>query len=82
MKYYACYYALEGWEIMSHEERENAFVEAQDSINKHYRLSYLSGMTKFDSFKEAKAYVLMHLQGDVNELKHDLRELKKLKEKR
>jgi hypothetical protein len=78
-KWYAYYEGSAIFDLMSGEERE-AYLEEllEDKEKNGDKITHLKyAYNEFNSLRDAKKYLMMHLKGDLEEIKGSIKDLKK-----
>lgn len=78
MKFYAYYGTIGEYEILSEKQYTEIMQNLQQS-DEGKQIDYYQQFNKFDSFIEARSHLIMHLQGDIQDAKWALREVRALK---
>lgn len=78
-KYYAEFCNTSDWAIITATTRDIGIANAKLDGRKDEldRFTYMNG---YNTLKEAKGYIRMHLQGEINDAKVSLKQLSKLKQ--
>lgn len=83
MKWYAYYGGSSEYELLSEKEREEHLKELMEDpeLNCEQITFMKYAYNEYGTFSEAKKYLLMHLEGELSELKWAVKELKRRRAK-
>ena len=77
MKFYAFYSGVAEFVLIS--EKEHSW---QKTLSPNERHTHFEDLSEFPSLKHAKSYLLMHINGDISDLRRAKQDVKDYKTKR